>query len=61
MFITVIGKDTGAPIIINTAHLVGVVDDGAGNLYVKTVGNEPAFKIVETVDDMKELLNVVNR
>ena len=60
MFITVNCIETNAPMIVNTAHLIGIVDDGEGNIYVKMTGDEPAFKIVETIDQMEKLLNVAN-
>jgi hypothetical protein len=60
MFITVNSVDTNAPMIVNTAHLIGIVDDGEGNIYVKMIGSDPAFKIVETFDQMEKLLNVAN-
>lgn len=60
MFLTVNSIDTNAPMIVNTAHLIGIVDDGEGNIYVKMIGSDPAFKIVETFDQMEKLLNVAN-
>ena len=60
MFITVNGRDNGAPIIINTANIIGIVDDGEGNVYVQMTGDSPAFKIEETIDQMEKLLSVAN-
>jgi|FreactcultureFD7_1027221.scaffolds.fasta_scaffold03106_1 hypothetical protein len=60
MFITVTGKDANAPVILNIRHIVGVVSDGQGNVYIKALGDDPAFKIVETIEQMEELLNVAN-
>ncbi len=60
MFITVTIKDTSSASILNVQHIVGVVDDGEGNVYIKMIGSDPAFKIVETIDQMEKLLNVAN-
>lgn len=60
MFITVTIKDTSSASILNVQHIVGVVDDGEGDVYIKMIGSDPAFKIVETIDQMEKLLNVTN-
>jgi hypothetical protein len=60
MFITVTIKDTSSASILNVQHIVGVVDDGEGNVYIKMIGSDPAFKIVETIDQMEKLLSVAN-
>ena len=61
MFITVTIKDTSSASILNVQHIVGVVDDGEGNVYIKMIGSDPAFKIVETIDQMEKLLSVANK
>ena len=60
MFITVNSIDTNAPVIINTAHLVGILSDDEGTVLVQMVHPGPGFKIAETIDQMEKLLNVAN-
>ena len=60
MFITVTIKETSSASILNVQHIVGVIDDGEGDVYIKMIGSDPAFKIVETIDQMEKLLSVAN-
>ena len=61
MFITVTIKETSSASILNVQHIVGVIDDGEGDVYIKMIGSDPAFKIVETIDQMEKLLSVANK
>jgi rRNA processing protein Gar1 len=60
MFITVNNIETNAPVIINTNHIIGIVADGLGNVYVKMTGESSAFMIQETIEQMEKLLSVAN-
>ena len=55
MFITLNAVSTGKPMIINTAHLVGVVQDG-DEVWVTSYKGQAAFKVTETIDQIERIL-----
>lgn len=63
MFITVTSKDSDTPMIINSNHILAAMSLPLGEgevVLIKMSGSEPSFKITETIDQVKELLNVTS-
>lgn len=60
MFITLNSISTGRPVIVNTAHLIGVVQDENDQVWIKTTVNEPAFQVEESIAKIEKLLGTAN-
>jgi len=55
MFITLNAVSTGKPVIINTAHIIGVVQDG-DDVWVASYKGQDALKVIETIDQIQQML-----
>jgi len=54
MFITLNAVATDRPVIVNTAYILGVVQDG-DDVWVSSKGQD-AFKVSETIDQIERML-----